>query len=178
MQTTFCLCLVALCAIVVTTGVCKAEGCFDAGYSATENPLFIPGTRTTLTFVPERGTAPSRLGAPTLTRLAVLSGPFQSFKDSQIQKDPKCGRWGGRDKVRHGAIFFATTLGLQLFIESSFNVSKTKAFLISAAIGTLVGVGKEMYDWKISDKDCFSEQDLVANTAGILSAGLVIMISN
>jgi len=168
----------AFCSLALTAQVCRAEGCFDVGFSASENTLFTPGSQTTLGLIRGQSAAPSPLAVPTLTRLAVLSGPFQSFKDSQIQKDPKCGRWGGRDKVRHGAIFFATTLGLQLFIESSFNVSKTKAFLISAAIGTLVGVGKEMYDWKISDKDCFSEQDLVANTAGILSAGLVIMISN
>ena len=118
------------------------------------------------------------LSPSTLTRLATLSGPFQSFQESRVAADPRCGRWGGRDKVRHAAIFFATTLGLHLFIESTFNTSRTEAFLVSAAIGTLVGVGKEFYDWKISDKDCFSEQDLVANTAGILSAGLVIMISN
>jgi len=118
------------------------------------------------------------LSVATLSRLAVLSGPFQSFQGSRIAKEPNCNRWGGRDKVRHAAIFFATTLGLQLFIESTFNVSKTKAFLLSAALATAVGFGKELYDWKISDKDCFSEQDLLANTGGILSAGLVIMISN
>jgi len=120
----------------------------------------------------------SNLSPSTLSRLAVLSDPFQSFQESRVAADPNCDSWGGRDKVRHAAIFFATTLGLQLFIESTFNTSRTKAFLISAAIGTLVGVGREFYDWKISDKDCFSEQDLVANTAGILSAGLVIMITN
>jgi len=120
----------------------------------------------------------SDLSPPTLARLATLSGPFQSFQESRVAADPNCNRWGGRDKLRHAAIFFATTLGLHLFIESTFNASRTEAFLVSAAIGTLVGVGKEFYDWKIADKDCFSEQDLVANTAGILSAGLVIMISN
>lgn len=115
---------------------------------------------------------------PSMTRLAMLAGPFQSFQENRIAQDPNCGRWGGRDKVRHAAIFFATTLGLQLFIESTFNVSKTKAFLMSAAVGTLIGLGREYYDWKISDKNCFSEQDLIANTAGILGAGLVILISD
>ena len=115
---------------------------------------------------------------PSLSWLATASGPFESYRDARVTVEPDCDRWGGRDKLRHAAIFFATTLGLQLFIESTFNVSKTKAFLWSAAIGTAVGIAKEFYDSKLSDKKCFSEQDLVANTGGILGAGFVIMISH
>ncbi len=169
-----------LCVVLMTASTTRADGCYVLDPSSPDNQPYIGRSITLggLGHMPTNSVLADDLSISTLGRLAVLSGPFVSLQESRIAKDPNCASWGGRDKVRHAAIFFATTLGLQLFIESTFNVSKTRAFLLSAALAGAVGVGKEIYDWKISDKDCFSEQDLLANAGGILSAGFVIMISN
>lgn len=168
-------CITALSIVDVAAGGCYATVIDQPAAAFRDTPRFVLDHAGEMS---PKGMMPASLSPPTLSRLAVLSGPFQSFQESRVAKDPNCDRWGGRDKVRHAALLFATTIGLQLFFESTLNMSKTKAFLVSAAIGTLAGVSREFYDWKISDKDCFSEQDLLANTAGILAAGLVIMISN
>lgn len=172
--------LMVACVVLLSVSDSSADNC---GFQSFGQPPSVSNSAAIFALdasavITSDGALPRSLSAPTVSRLVTLDGPYQSFQASKIAKDPRCGRWGGRDKVRHAAIFFAATLGLQLFIESTFNTSKTEAFLVSAAIGTLVGVGKELYDWRISDKDCFSEQDLLANTAGILGAGVVIMISN
>jgi len=108
--------------------------------------------------------------------IAKTAGVLATFTGSDEHQAPDCDRLGGADKARHAGIFFATTLGLQLFFQSGLGLSKTTSYILSAVVATTIGIGKELYDWKISDKNCFSEQDLLANSAGILAAGLVITI--
>jgi EamA domain-containing membrane protein RarD len=92
-----------------------------------------------------------------------------------IQDDPKCHDFWGSDKWRHIGVWFGGTLGIYLFFKSVVKTSKLTSFVLSAAVMSVIGVAREISDSN-SEKNCFSEQDLFANSLGILSAGIVIAI--
>lgn len=119
---------------------------------------------------------------PTRTQTAGLSGspaavegPVGVSRFLGTAEDPDCDDFWGSDKWRHVAVFFAGSLGLYLFFKSVLKASKLTAYLLSAVVMTTVGVAREIADGN-SEKNCFSEQDLFANTIGILAAGVVIAI--
>jgi hypothetical protein len=102
-------------------------------------------------------------------------GPVGVSRYMSIQDDPKCHDFWGSDKWRHIGVWFGGTLGIYLFFKSVVKTSKLTSFVLSAAVMSVIGVAREISDSN-SEKNCFSEQDLFANSLGILSAGIVIAI--
>ena len=103
------------------------------------------------------------------------SGPVGASRLLTTFDDPDCDDFWGPDKWRHVGVWFGGTLGFYLFFKTVFKTSKGVAFLISAVVMSAIGLAREISDAN-SEKNCFSEQDLFANTVGIMSAGLVIAI--
>ena len=102
-------------------------------------------------------------------------GPVGISRFMSTQDDPNCSEFWGPDKWRHAAVWFGGSLGVYLFFKTVMKTSKLVAYLLSATVMSLIGVAREISDAN-SSKNCFSEQDLFANTVGILSAGVVIAI--
>jgi hypothetical protein len=107
--------------------------------------------------------------------LSKTSGPVGASRLLSVQDDPNCDEFWGADKWRHAAVWFGGTLGIYLFFKTVFKTSKGLAYVLSAVIMSAIGLAREISDAN-SEKNCFSEQDLFANTVGILGAGLVIAI--
>ncbi len=107
--------------------------------------------------------------------LEAVAGPFGSSRLLKSTADPDCDEFWGPDKWRHVGVWFAGTLGIYLFFKTVFKTSKLVSYLLSATVMSIVGLGREISDSN-SEKDCFSEQDLLANTMGILAVGVVITI--
>jgi len=107
--------------------------------------------------------------------LRAISGPLGASRILNTNADPDCDEFWGPDKWRHAGIWFTGTLGIYLFFKNVFKASKLASYLLSATVMSIVGLAREISDSN-SDKNCFSEQDLLANTMGILAAGVVITI--
>jgi hypothetical protein len=107
--------------------------------------------------------------------LQAIAGPFGASRLLKTGVDPDCEEFWGPDKWRHVAVWFAGTLGIYLFFKTVFKASKLVSYLLSATAMSIVGLAREISDSN-SEKDCFSEQDLLANSIGILAAGVVITI--
>lgn len=103
------------------------------------------------------------------------SGPVGVSTYLQLQDDPNCDEFWGPDKWRHVAVWFGGSLGIYLFFKSVLKTSKLVSYILSATVMSVIGIAREISDAN-SDKNCFSEQDLFANTVGILAAGVVIAI--
>ncbi|MFV1981144.1 MAG: hypothetical protein ACC655_08335 [Rhodothermia bacterium] len=106
----------------------------------------------------------------------AVAGPLGASQLQSTTSDPAgCDKFWGADKWRHVGVWTAGTLGTYLFFKTVFKSSKLVSYLLSATVMTVVGLAREFSDLN-SQKNCFSEQDLVFNTAGILAAGVVISI--
>ena len=103
------------------------------------------------------------------------NGPVGVSRFLATQDDPNCNEFWGPDKWRHVAVWFGGSLGIYLFFKTVLKTSKLVSYLLSATVMSVIGVAREISDAN-SEKNCFSEQDLLANTVGILAAGVVIAI--
>ena len=128
----------------------------------------------------------SRAGAVTTTALSskyrttslalgATANPFGRAGQLATNDDPNCDELGGSDKWFHVGTFFVGTLGIYLVFKGLFKLPKAASYILAAATATALGIAREISD-RNSDKNCFSEQDLLANSAGILAAGIVIAI--
>jgi hypothetical protein len=106
---------------------------------------------------------------------SVVSGPVGVSRFLAATEDPDCEEFWGPDKWRHIGVWFVGTMGIYLFFKNVFKASKLASFLVSAVAMTVVGLAREFSDSN-SEKNCFSEQDIFANSLGILAAGVVIAI--
>ena len=107
--------------------------------------------------------------------LQAVAGPLGASRLLGTTEDPNCDDFWGPDKWRHVAVWSVGTLGIYLFFKTVFKTSKLVSYLLSATAMSMIGLAREFSDSN-SEKDCFSEQDLLANTLGILAAGVVITI--
>ncbi len=126
--------------------------------------------------------ATSEFGHPPATyesgtvALQAVAGSFGTSRFVETTTDPTgCDNLWGADKWRHVGVWFAGTLGTYLFFKTAFKGSKLVSYLLSATVMSVVGLAREISDSN-SKKNCFAEQDLMANTIGILAAGVVITI--
>lgn len=84
--------------------------------------------------------------------------------------------WLAYDKVQHAAISFLWTLSTQYALVQKIGWAEQQALPLAAGGTALVGVGKELYDWKVGATRRFSYRDLVANGVGILLAvGFILL---
>lgn len=120
-------------------------------------------------------TLPGICGRSVTTAQGATSAPVGLTRQLVTNDDPNCGDFWGSDKWRHIGVWFVGTAALYLFFKSVFKTSKGVSFILSAAVMTGIGLAREISDAN-SDKNCFSEQDLFANSIGILAAGVVIAI--
>lgn len=86
------------------------------------------------------------------------------------QSDP----WLAFDKVQHVAFGFLATVGSQYTFVNKAHYSEARALPLSMGMSALLGISKELYDWRWSRSRFFSTRDLVADAVGIaLAAGFI-----
>ena len=84
--------------------------------------------------------------------------------------------WLGRDKVQHLVFSGLWTLGTQYALVNKAAWSERRALPLSAGTAGLIGLSKELYDWRHSPSRFFSTRDLVADAAGIaLAVGFILL---
>ncbi len=84
--------------------------------------------------------------------------------------------WLAPDKAKHLGASFLLTLSGQYVLTSKLPFSERGALPLSIAGAALVGLGKEVYDWKVKPSHHFCRRDLVADGLGIaLAAGLILL---
>lgn len=86
----------------------------------------------------------------------------------------EAGSWTGYDKVQHVTFSFLFTLGIQYGLENKLGLDRWHALPLSTGATFAIGFGKEVYDWKLGTPQYVSYKDLVANTAGIAGASVII----
>ncbi|MEE9166948.1 MAG: hypothetical protein V3U24_05750 [Candidatus Neomarinimicrobiota bacterium] len=82
--------------------------------------------------------------------------------------------WLGFDKIQHVAVSFSWMLSFQYVAVNKLEIDEQEAFPISLAGTALMGLTKEIYDWK-NPKNHFSKRDLVANAVGLFLASAVVL---
>ena len=80
----------------------------------------------------------------------------------------------GQDKIVHMGLTFGATMSMHYFLEKGLSIPKPLALFLTVSTVTAIGLGKEYYDWKELNKP-FCAADIMANSAGILSASLLIL---
>lgn len=96
-------------------------------------------------------------------------------RDTLLQNRP-ADPWLAFDKVQHATFSFLWTLGSQYTLVNKAAWSERRALPLSIGVSVLVGVGKELYDWRVGSRRYFSRRDLIADAVGILFAtGLIVL---
>lgn len=85
-------------------------------------------------------------------------------------------RWWALDKAKHLTFSFLWTLSTQYVLTDKVGWSDRAALPAAAGSGAVVGLSKELFDWRVGPTDRFSTRDLVADAAGILLAASVIAL--
>ena len=84
--------------------------------------------------------------------------------------------WLAFDKVQHVTFGFLWTLGSQYVLVNKASFTEGRALPLSVGASSIVGLSKELYDWKWGPTRQFSQRDLFADAAGILLAvGLILL---
>lgn len=98
-----------------------------------------------------------------------------AWADTTTQRRPQ-DPWLAFDKVQHVTFSFLWTLGSQYTLVNKAAWSERRALPLSIGISVLVGVSKELYDWRVGSRRYFSRRDLIADAVGILFAtGLIVL---
>jgi hypothetical protein len=85
-------------------------------------------------------------------------------------------RWWALDKAKHLTFSFLWTLSTQYVLTDKVGWSDRAALSAAAGSGAVVGLSKELFDWRVGPTGRFSTRDLVADAAGILLAAGVIAL--
>jgi len=85
------------------------------------------------------------------------------------------GDWPTFDKLQHVTFAFLLTLSTQYALSDKLGVSTGRSAPFAAGAGVSVGLGKELYDWRISSTGRFDGRDLVADLVGVALATVVIL---
>ena len=83
--------------------------------------------------------------------------------------------WFSPDKFLHASISFLLTLSAQYAYEAKFGMARMSALPLSMFSASMVGVGKEVYDWQLGPRRYFSVKDIAANSVGIVIAATFIV---
>jgi uncharacterized protein YfiM (DUF2279 family) len=83
--------------------------------------------------------------------------------------------WATFDKLQHVTFAFLFTLSTQYALSDKLGVSTRRSAPFAAGAGVTVGLGKELYDWRISSTGRFDGRDLVADLVGVALATVVIL---
>lgn len=84
--------------------------------------------------------------------------------------------WFSFDKAQHLTFSFLFSVGWQYGLENKLDWERRDALTASLASTLLIGLGKELYDWRLGPRRFFSYRDMVANGAGLLLAtGFIIL---
>ncbi len=101
-----------------------------------------------------------------------LSMWLQTVPESSTRTDP----WLAYDKVQHVTFSFLWTLGSQYTLEQKVGWQRGQALPVAVGATMVVGMAKELYDWKVGPSRRFSYRDLVADGLGIvLAVGFILL---
>ncbi|NBC01292.1 MAG: hypothetical protein GVY15_10595 [Bacteroidetes bacterium] len=114
--------------------------------------------------------------APAL-RAALLYGrrtgrPSNRYLPAQERADP----WVSYDKVQHVTFSALFAVGGQYGLENKLKWARGSALPVSTGAAMAIGIGKELYDWRLGSQRFFSYRDIVANGFGVLLATGFILL--
>ncbi len=85
-------------------------------------------------------------------------------------------RWLAFDKAQHAAFSFLSVVAGQYTLVRKAGWNERRALPVSVSFGAALGLGKELYDWRVGPRRTFSRRDLAADALGIaLAAGFVLL---
>ncbi len=121
------------------------------------------------------GVAPA---APAAVRAAILHLPALDETDTRhpALKERPHDPWLGLDKAQHAAFLLLWTLGSQYVLVNKAGWTERRALPFSVTSSALLGLSKEVYDWKAGPRRYFSPRDLAADAFGTaLAVGLILL---
>ena len=92
-----------------------------------------------------------------------------SIKNKSIQTDD----WFAIDKVQHFMYSSFVSLGTQYVLVNKIQMNENEAMRLSSLLSFSAGLLKEINDNR-SKSGFFSKKDMVANSLGIVFAGIII----
>jgi uncharacterized protein YfiM (DUF2279 family) len=84
--------------------------------------------------------------------------------------------WFSYDKVQHVTFSALFTVGGQYGLENKLKWARGDALPVSVGAAMAIGLGKELYDWRLGSRRFFSSRDMVANACGVLLATGFILL--
>tara|TARA_A100000164_G_scaffold252179_1_gene224572 strand:+ start:55 stop:411 length:357 start_codon:yes stop_codon:yes gene_type:complete len=97
----------------------------------------------------------------------LLSANLDSLEKKNIH-DP----WIAYDKVLHFGVSFSIVLSTQYLLENKLSMEKSNALPFGILFSAANGIFKEIWDKKIGS--FISKRDLIADSAGIIVAALIV----
>ena len=97
----------------------------------------------------------------------LLSANLDSLEKKNIH-DP----WIAYDKVLHFGVSFSIVLSTQYLLENKLSMEKNNALPFGILFSAANGIFKEIWDKKIGS--FISKRDLIADSAGIIVAALIV----
>ncbi|NNE35581.1 MAG: hypothetical protein HKN13_10100 [Rhodothermales bacterium] len=113
-----------------------------------------------------------------MIRSSIAYGPLDLYeaKTNFPRSSATRETWLSFDKLQHVTFGFLFTVGHQYTLVNKLDMSEKGALPISIAGTAAIGLAKELVDWKFRSRGHFSEEDLVADSVGILVAvGLILL---
>ncbi|WP_456427267.1 hypothetical protein [Rhodocaloribacter sp.] len=109
-------------------------------------------------------------------RARLVHPPSTRTTARPLPPPPAPDRWLAFDKAQHAAFAFLSVVGGQYTLVRKAGWSERRALPVSMGFGAALGLGKELYDWRVGPRRTFSRRDLAADAFGILlAAGFILL---
>ncbi|MDQ7040239.1 MAG: hypothetical protein Q9M35_04805 [Rhodothermus sp.] len=113
---------------------------------------------------------------PSETPVAASRGQLSMWSRTVPESSTSADPWLAYDKVQHMTFSFLWTLGSQYTLEQKVGWRRGRALPVAVGTTVVVGMAKELYDWKVGPRRRFSYRDLVADGLGIvLAVGFILL---
>lgn len=114
--------------------------------------------------------------APALRAALLYGRPTGRESKRYLPAQERADPWVSYDKVQHVTFSALVAVGGQYGLENKLKWARGNALPVSTGAAMAIGMGKELYDWRVGSQRFFSYRDMVANGFGVLLATGFILL--
>lgn len=114
---------------------------------------------------------------PQAVRAELLYGPRAGrLSGHRTRVRERIDPWLAYDKVQHVTFSALLSVSGQYGLENKLDWARGDALPVAIGATAAIGLGKELYDWRLGPRRFFSYRDMVANGLGMLVATGFILL--
>jgi len=123
-----------------------------------------------------RAPQPPPISAQALRAALLYGRPTDRPVEGRVPVQERVDPWFSYDKIQHVTFSALFTVGGQYGLENKLEWARGDALPVSIGATMAIGLGKELYDWRLGSRRFFSYRDMVANAFGVLLATGFILL--